>query len=89
MQSASCGDHPELVPLFARSLPSWPEQRGPAAATGDSCIADAPDSPSLSVLRDWINAWEDANRPAPETYTPTLVGRDEPGLNGWNLRLAR
>ncbi|MFE3775718.1 hypothetical protein [Streptomyces sp. NPDC059122] len=27
--------------------------------------------------------------PGPETYTPTLVSRDEPGLNGWNLRLAR
>lgn len=52
-------------------------------------IADGPDSPSLSVLRDWLTAWENAGRPAPETYTPTLVSHDEPGLTGWNLRLSR
>ncbi|SOE12140.1 protein-L-isoaspartate(D-aspartate) O-methyltransferase [Streptomyces sp. 2323.1] len=50
-------------------------------------VADGPDSSSLSVLRDWLSAWEDADRPAPETYTPSLASHDEPGLTGWNLRL--
>ncbi|MGI5290837.1 hypothetical protein ACQEVF_47030 [Nonomuraea polychroma] len=52
-------------------------------------VADRPDSPSLSTLRDWLTAWEDAGRPAPKTYTPTLASHDEPGMTGWNLRLTR
>lgn len=32
---------------------------------------------------------EDADRPAPETYSPSFVNHNEPGLTGWNLRLAR
>lgn len=48
-------------------------------------LADRPDSPSLEALRGWLNAWEDAGRPAPETYVPTLVRGDE----GWNLHLTR
>src|SRR5690606_8244791 len=51
--------------------------------------ADRPDSPSLAVLRDWLTAWEDAGRPAPETYAPALVRCDETGNTGWNLRLTR
>ncbi|MGX1851051.1 protein-L-isoaspartate O-methyltransferase family protein [Streptomyces sp. NPDC055299] len=50
-------------------------------------VADGPDSPSLSVLCDWLTAWENAGRPAPETFTPTLVSHGDPGLTGWNLRL--
>ncbi|WP_037866857.1 protein-L-isoaspartate O-methyltransferase family protein [Streptomyces sp. NRRL S-1868] len=52
-------------------------------------LADRPDSPSLAILRDWLTAWEDAGRPAPETYTPALVRCDEAGNTGWNLRLTR
>ncbi|WP_206282695.1 hypothetical protein [Streptomyces barkulensis] len=48
-------------------------------------LADAPDSPSLTVLRGWLAAWEAAGRPAPETYQPSLV-RDEEQA-GWALRL--
>ncbi|MBB5933988.1 hypothetical protein FHS42_001014 [Streptomyces zagrosensis] len=48
-------------------------------------LADAPDSPSLIVLRDWLGQWEEAGRPAPATYTPTLVRTGE----GWDLRLSR
>ncbi|MFI0155873.1 protein-L-isoaspartate O-methyltransferase [Streptomyces lydicus] len=52
-------------------------------------LADAPDSPSLSTLRDWLTAWENAGRPAPEAYTPTLVpAGDDQGLAGWHLRLS-
>ncbi|MFI6689999.1 protein-L-isoaspartate O-methyltransferase [Streptomyces sp. NPDC050485] len=40
-------------------------------------IADAPDSPSLTVLRGWLSGWEKAGRPAPETYTPALVRYDD------------
>lgn len=44
-------------------------------------LADRPDSPSLAVLRDWLTAWETADRPAPDTYIPILAG--------WDLRLTR
>ncbi|GHJ35127.1 protein-L-isoaspartate O-methyltransferase [Streptomyces sp. TS71-3] len=53
-------------------------------------LADAPDSPSLVILRGWLDGWEEAGRPAPETYTATLVRYDDDqGACGWNLRLAR
>lgn len=45
----------------------------------------SPRFPSLTVLHDWLKQWEDAGRPAPATYTPTLhrTGDD------WDLRLCR
>ena len=49
-------------------------------------LADASDSPSLAALRGWLAGWEDAGRPAPETYQPRLV-RDEENA-GWVLRLS-
>ncbi|MFI6699934.1 protein-L-isoaspartate O-methyltransferase [Streptomyces sp. NPDC050509] len=53
-------------------------------------LADRSDSPSLEILRGWLTAWEDANRPAPETYTPRLVRQDlADGQDGWALRLSR
>ena len=53
-------------------------------------LADSPDSPSLFALRDWLTAWEKAGRPAPETYTPTLVpAGDDQGPAGWHVRLSR
>ncbi|PJN36576.1 protein-L-isoaspartate(D-aspartate) O-methyltransferase [Streptomyces sp. CB02959] len=53
-------------------------------------LADSPNSPSLETLREWINAWEGAGRPAPETYTPNLVRAvDGQGPAGWHLRLSR
>lgn len=53
-------------------------------------LADAPDSPSLAVLRSRLTAWEEAGRPAPETYTPALVRyNDDQGTSGWHLRLTR
>ncbi|MFH8993217.1 protein-L-isoaspartate O-methyltransferase [Streptomyces sp. NPDC017940] len=48
-------------------------------------LADRADSPSLATLRTWLTAWEDAARPAPETYNPTLIR----SLDGWDLRLTR
>lgn len=51
--------------------------------------ADSPTSPSLQILHGWLAEWEDAGRPAPETYRPTLVRDDGPGVIGWNLRLSR
>jgi protein-L-isoaspartate(D-aspartate) O-methyltransferase len=48
-------------------------------------FADAPDSPSLTVLRTWLKQWEEAGRPAPTTYTPALARTGD----GWNLRLSR
>ncbi|MBV7674157.1 hypothetical protein STHAL_32435 [Streptomyces halstedii] len=48
-------------------------------------LADAPDSPSPTVLRDWLGQWEEAGRPAPATYAPALVCTGD----GWDLRLSR
>ncbi|MFG2630800.1 hypothetical protein [Streptomyces sp. NPDC048473] len=42
-------------------------------------------SPSLTVLRDWLRPWEEADRPAPATYIPALVRTGD----GWDLRLSR
>ncbi|MFI9206291.1 protein-L-isoaspartate O-methyltransferase [Streptomyces sp. NPDC053048] len=53
-------------------------------------VADRSDSPSLNVLRGWLKQWEDAGRPAPETYTPALIRADSNhGAEGWHLRLSR
>ncbi|NEC11533.1 methyltransferase domain-containing protein [Streptomyces sp. SID8014] len=53
-------------------------------------LADRPDSPSLTVLRGWLKQWEEAGRPAPETYTPALApAGDGHGPAGWDLRLSR
>lgn len=52
-------------------------------------LADSPDSPSLSALRDWLTTWENAGSPVPESYTPTLVpAGDGEGPAGWHLRLS-
>ncbi|MCP3756999.1 hypothetical protein [Streptomyces sp. TBY4] len=48
-------------------------------------LAEAPDSPSLTVLLDWLKQWEEAGSPAPATYTPALVRTGD----GWDLRLSR
>ncbi|MGI5341900.1 protein-L-isoaspartate O-methyltransferase family protein [Streptomyces sp. CA-181903] len=48
-------------------------------------LADRSDSPSLSVLHSWLAAWENAGRPAPETYTPALTRT----TGGWDLHLSR
>ncbi|MFF3272740.1 protein-L-isoaspartate O-methyltransferase [Streptomyces chrestomyceticus] len=51
-------------------------------------LADRPDSPSLTVLHSWLRQWEEAARPAPETYTPALVrAGDREVQAGWHLRL--
>ncbi|MQS06326.1 protein-L-isoaspartate O-methyltransferase family protein [Streptomyces alkaliphilus] len=61
-----------------------------AALTKDGrLIADAPDSPSLDVLRGWIAGWHAAGRPTRDDYTPTLESADGPDGAGWNLRLTR
>ncbi|MEV7471945.1 protein-L-isoaspartate(D-aspartate) O-methyltransferase [Streptomyces kronopolitis] len=53
-------------------------------------LADSPTSPSLAALRGWLTAWEEAARPAPETYTPTLVPSGSgQAPAGWHLRLSR
>ncbi|MFJ4550318.1 protein-L-isoaspartate O-methyltransferase [Streptomyces sp. NPDC088817] len=52
-------------------------------------VADSPNSPSLTVLRGWLDAWERAGRPAPETYRPSLERHDDGGRGGWRLRLTR
>ncbi|MGW2328729.1 protein-L-isoaspartate O-methyltransferase family protein [Streptomyces sp. NPDC001700] len=53
-------------------------------------LADGPQSPSLTVLHGWLSDWETAGRPAPESYTPSLVRQDDSQDSaGWTLRLSR
>lgn len=75
-----------------------PDILGLGRSTGDSAAvieqdgtlrADAADSASLTVLRGWLAAWEDAGRPTPDTYTPALVPDAEGSITGWALRLAQ
>ncbi|MFE3124498.1 protein-L-isoaspartate O-methyltransferase [Streptomyces hydrogenans] len=51
-------------------------------------FADAPGSASLAVLRRWLGAWEEAGRPAVESYSATLVPVFDGPEPGWRLRLA-
>ncbi|MFB6963087.1 protein-L-isoaspartate O-methyltransferase [Streptomyces sp. NPDC056309] len=51
-------------------------------------VADSPNSRSLGVLQGWLDAWEAAGRPAPETYRPALVRCDDEGGAGWRMRLS-
>ncbi|MBL1120276.1 methyltransferase domain-containing protein [Streptomyces sp. 110] len=83
-QLTQAGLRPELRALGRTTA------RTAAVIQQDGTIrADHPDSPSLAALHGWLTAWENAGRPAPETYTPALNRHDEPGLTGWNLRLSR
>ncbi|AEM88726.1 protein-L-isoaspartate O-methyltransferase family protein [Streptomyces violaceusniger] len=50
-------------------------------------IADAPDSPSLTVLRSWLEQWQ---REGTTQLTPRLVTGEQTSANtGWHLRLTR
>ncbi|MFC8794979.1 protein-L-isoaspartate O-methyltransferase family protein [Streptomyces cinereoruber] len=48
-------------------------------------LADWAGSPSLTILTNWLAAWEEAGKPAPNTYVPALVQDSW----GWDLRLTR
>jgi protein-L-isoaspartate(D-aspartate) O-methyltransferase len=54
--------------------------------TDATLIADSPDSPSLSILRDWLEHWERAGRPAADSFTTALVPYHGSDLPGWDLR---
>ena len=56
--------------------------------TDGTILADSPGSPSLRVLRDWLQRWEAAGRPTADAYTVDLVPCDSDGLAGWDLRLS-
>ncbi|RSM64904.1 hypothetical protein DMB66_18495 [Actinoplanes sp. ATCC 53533] len=49
-------------------------------------IADRPGSPSLDMLRAWLDRWEAAGRPGVDAYTATLVAHDGGDFPGWDLR---
>jgi protein-L-isoaspartate(D-aspartate) O-methyltransferase len=51
-------------------------------------VADRPDSPSLHDLRTWLQRWEHAGRPTPETFACTLMPHDGPELAGWDLQVS-
>ncbi|MFI1801504.1 hypothetical protein ACH427_29770 [Streptomyces sp. NPDC020379] len=52
-------------------------------------LADCAGSGSLTVLRGWLAAWEDAGRPGLDAYVPTLVPDMDADVPGWDLRLSR
>ncbi|SCL70781.1 protein-L-isoaspartate(D-aspartate) O-methyltransferase [Micromonospora citrea] len=54
--------------------------------TDATLVADSPDSPSLSVLRGWLDRWERAGRPAVDAFTTALVPHQGVDLPGWDLR---
>ncbi|MEU7906362.1 methyltransferase domain-containing protein [Actinoplanes sp. NPDC049118] len=54
--------------------------------TDATILADRPDSPSLNTLRTWLGRWEQAGRPAADSFTTTLVPHHGPGQPGWDLR---
>jgi protein-L-isoaspartate(D-aspartate) O-methyltransferase len=50
-------------------------------------IADSPSSTSLTALRTWLAQWEQAGRPAPDTFSTRLVAYDGADLPGWDLQV--
>jgi protein-L-isoaspartate(D-aspartate) O-methyltransferase len=58
------------------------------ALTDGMIIADSPVSPSLRVLRSWLQGWEHDGRPPVESFAHTLVPYDGSGLAGWDLRVS-
>ncbi len=53
-----------------------------------SLIADASDSPSLEIVRAWVQAWQAAGRPPVDAYQPQLAATDKQTAEpGWDLRL--
>lgn len=54
--------------------------------TDATLIADSPDSPSLGILRSWLERWERAGRPATDSFTTALVPYHGSDLPGWDLR---
>jgi protein-L-isoaspartate(D-aspartate) O-methyltransferase len=55
--------------------------------TDATVISNSPDSASLTVLRSWLEQWERAGRPAPDTFSTRLVPYDGPDLPGWDLHV--
>ncbi len=51
-------------------------------------IADNPHSPSLTVLRTWLDRWETAGRPDAGSSPTTLVPYHGADLAGWDLRVS-
>lgn len=51
-------------------------------------LADAPDSSSLTVLREWLDRWQRAGRPGAADLVPMLVPNPSTDCPGWDLRVA-
>lgn len=60
-----------------------------ALTKNGALIADSPDSPSLAIVRGWINDWNAAKQPTRDDYTPALTPTAGPDGTGWHLRLIR
>jgi protein-L-isoaspartate(D-aspartate) O-methyltransferase len=71
-----------------RGLGHTTASSGAVLLTDGVIIADSPTSPSLRVLRAWLQGWEHAGRPAVEAFTHTLVPYGGSGLTGWDLQVS-
>ncbi|MFI1012649.1 protein-L-isoaspartate O-methyltransferase [Streptomyces sp. NPDC020965] len=71
--------------LFGHSTPT----SAAALTQNGRIIADAPGSPSLTVVRDWIAGWNAAGQPGRADYSPSLIPTEGPDGEGWDLRLTR
>ncbi|MFE3942679.1 protein-L-isoaspartate O-methyltransferase [Streptomyces sp. NPDC059118] len=90
--AATLGDHRLTTAGLSPDLLAIGHTTATTAAViqqNGTILADRSDSPSLAVLRGWLQQWEAVGRPAPETYTPALArtGGGE-GPAGWDLRLS-
>ncbi|MCE7081430.1 methyltransferase domain-containing protein [Streptomyces sp. ST2-7A] len=89
--AAATGDEGLTVARLDAGMVFGHSTSGSAAAfTQDGrIIADAPDSPSLAVVRGWIEGWRAAGCPSRGDYRPVLVPAEGPDGTGWDLRLTR
>ncbi|GAB7048482.1 protein-L-isoaspartate O-methyltransferase family protein [Catenuloplanes indicus] len=88
--TAALGDrHVSLVSLRNRVRGighTTPDTAAVILADG-TIIADTPHSPSLTILRTWLDRWETAGRPDAGSFPTTLVPYRGTGLAGWDLRV--
>jgi protein-L-isoaspartate(D-aspartate) O-methyltransferase len=85
-------DDPHLSVAALRSITRAIGHTTPTSAAviqpDGTILADSPGSPSLQGLRDWLQRWEHAGRPAAGAFTPALVSCDRDDFPGWDLRMS-
>ncbi|GAB2608428.1 hypothetical protein Aab01nite_61070 [Paractinoplanes abujensis] len=82
------GPQRTVVSLHARARGIGRSGTGSAAVifVDGTIIADRPGSPSLGVLKRWLDDWERAGRPGASRYVGDLRPYEGTGRPGWDLR---